>query len=350
MFVAIAGMFILPLKLMKSSAAEDYHSWRQTDSRWGNITLGSSNQTMAKSGCLVTSIAIMAVYSGAKSADNFNPGVLANSLNSVNAFSNGAISSWGKITEVIPDIKFIKKYSFTSSTQSGKASEMKSLTDQGYYYTCNVGNHWVFIERIEGSDVYMVDPAKDSVKLFEAYPLSSISELRVFTSKNPPQKVTSVKATEAKPIPTVPPATAAPVIEKWKLGEYYSACDSIGIFASPDTNSAMIETLESGYIVKITEVKGDMGCIQLGAERGWIDMNKLSAAGNSVNQATGDINNDGNIDKLDLSLLNEYITSLSELPDGISLLRECEVNAADINSDGVVDNNDVLEYLAIICE
>lgn len=93
-----------------------------------------------------------------------------------------------------------------------------------------------------------------------------------------------------------------------------------------------------------------MGCIQLGAELGWIDMDKLVYAGAPISLTKGDVNNDKLVDKLDLALLNEYIASLSILPDGVSLLRECEVTAADMTGDGIADNSDVLAYLSLICE
>ncbi|MBQ8297593.1 MAG: dockerin type I repeat-containing protein [Ruminococcus sp.] len=342
--VAMFGILLYPMHGIRTSAAEDYRMWRQADPRWGSINLGSSSQTMSSSGCLVTSLAILAVHSGAKDPESFNPGTFAESLNSINAFSGGAIASWGKITEVVPEIKFVKKYSFTSSTQSGKAAEMQAIFEEGYYMTCNVGGHWVFVEDIVGSEVYMIDPAKDETNLFDAYSLYNITELRVFTGKNPPQ------SSSAASQPTTQAPTAAPTTEKWKLGEYYASNASADILASANASANVIETLLNGYIVEITAVNGDWGCIQLGAEKGWINMNDLTYAGAPINQASGDINNDKKTDRLDLALLNEYIASLSELPDGISMLRECEINAADINGDGIVDNSDVLRYLALICE
>lgn len=348
---ALIGVVLNPITSMTTSAAEDYRLWRQSDSRWASITLGSSSETMSKSGCLVTSIAILAVHSGAKNADSFNPGTLANSLNSVSAFSNGAIASWSKLTEVLPDVKFVKKYTFTSATQSGKASEMKSIQNEGYYMICNVGNHWVFIDSIVGSDVYMIDPAKNDTKLFGAYSLSAVTELRVFTGKNPPKSTNAPAATTAPTTPSAVPTTAAPTTEKILLGEYYAGdYDFINIYNSSSGDSSVLEYLYSGQLVNITEIKNGRGCFQLGAEKGWIDIDHLIYAGNPTVHKAGDINDDGVVDNLDLALLNEYLGSLSELPDGISILRECELKAGDINGDGVADNNDVLEYLAIICK
>lgn len=355
--IALIGVILNPVSSLKISAAENYRQWRQFDSQWGSIKLGEGNCTMANSGCLVTAISIMAVYSGSENPDSFNPGTFANSLNAINAFSDGAIASWASITKVIPDVKFVERHTFTSSDQSGKASEMKNFLDKGYYVICNVGGHHVFVESISGSDVRMIDPAKNDTNLFSAYNNSGIVDIRVFSGKNP-YKSTTVKPTSPTTA-TQPPSvnttttitTTAPTTENYKIGEYFAFSGNyIGIFSSPESGSGIIEYLREGQIVNILSVKNGMGCVQLGAEKGWIDMKYLSYAGAPETHKTGDINNDGRTDRLDLALLNEYISSLSELPDGISILRECEIQAADINGDGTVDNNDAIQYLAIICK
>lgn len=335
---AIIATFFSSLSGFNVSAAEDYHKWRQTDARWGSITMGSSDQTVAKSGCLVTSIAILAVHSGSENPENFNPGVLANRLNSVSGFSYGAIASWAKINEVMPNVRFEENYYLKSSDKSGKAKEILSFINKGYYVTCDVGGHWVFVDGVKGDKVSMIDPAKDDTDMFASYGDYCGYELKVFSGKYP-----AVNG-------AAEPATAAPTTEKWKKGEYYSVSSSIKVHSSDNVNSKAIEVINEDCVVKVNSVKGDMGCIQLGNDKGWVDLNKFSYAGDSIQQLTGDINNDGVIDTVDITLLNEYISSLSELPDGISLLRECEIKAADINGDGVVDNNDVLEYLALVCE
>ena len=73
-------------------------------------------------------------------------------------------------------------------------------------------------------------------------------------------------------------------------------------------------------------------------------------AGNDDVHKCGDINGDNFINRLDLALLNEYLTSRSKLPEGISTLRECEIAAADINGDGDINNLDILEYLTLFCK
>lgn len=345
-FLALAAMIcvvIQPMEALKSSAAENYRLWRQSDPRWSDIQIGSAGATIRSEGCLVTAIAILAVHSGAENPDKFNPGTFAEALKKLDGFSAyGAISSWSKITDVIPKVKLESKYTFKSSSRAGKAKEMKALADGGYYLVCNVGNHWVFVDSIVGSDVYMIDPAKDDIKLFEAYQNSTVTELRVFTSAKKPVNTTGKTTAET---------TAAATEASYKTGEYYNLNSGyVKIYASSESNSAILENLEPRQLVKVDKVKDGWGCIQLGMEKGWVDLAQLTYAAEDKKHSCGDINNDGVINKTDLALLNEYLLSITELPDGISVLRECEASAADINGDGLVDNNDVLKYLALICE
>ena len=105
----------------------------------------------------------------------------------------------------------------------------------------------------------------------------------------------------------------------------------------------------SGYVINILEVNNDWGRISVGADTAWISMANVTYAGASPELKKGDINGDGNIDNLDLAVLNQYLDSLQYIPDGISMLRAAEIQSADINESGIVDNNDVLDYLIKIC-
>ena len=78
-------------------------------------------------------------------------------------------------------------------------------------------------------------------------------------------------------------------------------------------------------------------------------MNSMTVANCFTESVRGDINKDGEINLYDISLLNEYLKSLKFLPEGVSILSKSEIEAADINGDGVVDNGDVIEYLSFIC-
>lgn len=379
-FLALLGIMFHPISLLRTSAAEDYRQWRQMDERWANINLGNSSDIMAWSGCLVTSTAILAVHSSAKDANSFNPGTFVQSLNSVNAFDNyGCIASWSKVTEVIPDVKFVQYHAFSSATQSGMAAEMKAIQNNGYYMICNVGGHWVFIDSIVGDEVYMIDPAKDDTKLFSSYSISGISGVNVYTGKNKPVStspveqvtpntavttasaaatITTTTTTTAKPVTTTTTAattaikttTQAVTTVIFEFGEYYySGTGYVKIYSQPDKNSDTLYNIYSGQVVNIVDAANGMGCVALGSEKGWVDVEQLIYTGNDDIHKCGDINGDNFINRLDLALLNEYLTSRSKLPEGISTLRECEIAAADINGDRDINNLDILEYLTLFC-
>ena len=87
----------------------------------------------------------------------------------------------------------------------------------------------------------------------------------------------------------------------------------------------------------------------MGADTVWISMESVTYAGNPELLQKGDINGDGSIDNLDLAVLNQYLDSIQLVPDGISMLRQCELDSADINNSGIFDKNDVLDYLIKIC-
>ncbi len=388
-------------------ATEDYHSWRQTDERWANIPMGYSN--MAASGCFVTSIAILAAHSGSVNPETFNPAIFANAINGINGFTyEGAVASWSTISAVIPDVSVQGVNYFQSSDQSGKADEIRSVMENGYYVICNVGNHWVFVENVTGDDVYMIDPAKDEVLMFDTYSNFNITEYEVLTGKNPPSLFTAGSAdgteavttafttemtTETTTMETTTTTTTketttentdtttesttesttettttetttettttetTTVTEKEPVSQttdtgisaefYYSGEETTCIYTS---SGEVITEISSGEIVEVRKIESGYGLVTVNGEDGWIDMSFMTIAGNFVEAARGDINRDGEINLYDISLLNEYLKSLKFLPDGVSILSKSEIEAADINGDGVVDNGDVIEYLSLICK
>lgn len=357
----LEGVFI-SINPVKVNAAEDYRLWRQWDERWGDIYLGNSSDTMARSGCLVTAVAILAVHSGTKDPETFNPGTFVADLNEVGAFDSwGAIASWAKVTEVIPEIRFVKSGSFSSSTQSGKAEEILKVMNEGYHVICNVGGHWVYVEGVSGSDVYMIDSAKDEVKMFEGYDNAYITSWQAYTGKNPPnntigplETTTSTTTTTTTTTTTLTTATTtvttttAPII--YKSGEYYCVTEGLTTVYSRSSGGLDVTYLKKENVVNIISTENGRGCFALGNEVGWVDMKNLSYAGDADTHNHGDINNDGEITISDLAILTEYLKSLAELPEGVSILRKCEIETADVNNDGSTDALDLQKYLALICE
>ena len=98
----------------------------------------------------------------------------------------------------------------------------------------------------------------------------------------------------------------------------------------------------------VKKIENGKGLVVIDGVDGWIDMAEMNLAENFAVSIKGDINRDGEINIYDVSLINEYLTSLKFLPEGVSVLSSSEIETADINGDGVVDNEDVIEYLSLM--
>ena len=368
----------------KAHAADDFRLWRQNDERWGSYAIGGS--TVRSSGCYITSIAMAAVASGAKDTESFDPGVFAKTLNDMKAFNQwGGLSAWGSVNKAIPEVSIATaNLNFKSDTQSGKASEIKEYLDKGLYVICNVGGHWVYIDGIIGDDVYMADPAKDEILMFEAYDNKNITVFQAIKGKNPykgftpleiPEKDTETStvtssitttaaaalitttAVQTKAKTTTVTTTKAQTTPRpavttvtYKAGEYYCS-DSVPVkvWSDIETQKDAIASLSYGNVVRVLSVSGTVGEVKIGGRNGYVELTKLEYAGEPEEYEAGDVNNDGSFDTYDLALINEYLNSLGKLPEGISVLTTSEIAAADISGDGIVDNNDVLLYLMLIC-
>lgn len=374
-------------------AAEDFRLWRQMDSRWGDTAIGGSN--VRRSGCYITSIAMVAVASGARNTTDFNPGVFAKQLNDIGAFNySGGLSSWASVNKVVKEISIDSaNLSFKSTDQKGKAAEIKAALDKGSYVICNVGGHWVYVDGVIGDDVYMADPAKDDILMFKAYNNANITLYQLLKGKTPysgftplytPDGAASVTATAVTTTTTSTTTKAATTTTKattkaavttkaatttkaaaaatkeasttakpsttvtYVKGEYYCP-DSRTVTVYSEDGKETAAVLEEGNIVDVTAVNGDMGEVVINSKKCSVRLSELVFAGNGKKLVMGDINNDGAFDGYDLALINEYIISRSRLPEGVSVLTKSEIAAADISGDGLIDNTDVLMYLMRIC-
>ena len=376
-----------------AAVAGDFRLWRQNDERWGNNPIGGS--TVRQSGCYMTSIAMVAVASGARDTESFDPGVFSKDLNDIHAFNQwGGLSSWSSVSKVVEEIS-ISSYNleFTSKDQGGKAAEIKALLDAGSYVICNVGGHWVYIDGVIGDDVYMADPAKDEILLFEAYKNENITVYQTLKGKEPysgftplydvsaEEAVTTTavhsegatvttqtattttsaksgsttasasadpKSATSTMVSTTAKATtkAAPAV--YKTGEYYCTESKAAVYSEPNEKGASDISVENGNIVRVLSVSGSFGEVRIGGRKGWINLEYFGFA-EERELSVGDINNDGVSDEYDLAIINEYLSSSGRLPEGVSVLTGSETAAADINGDGNVDNTDVLIFLMRVC-
>lgn len=360
---------------MSASAAEDFRLWRQNDERWGSCPIGGS--TIRQSGCYMTSIAMVAAASGARDTESFDPGEFAKALNEINAFNQwGGLASWSSVNKVVNEISISSvNLNFATDDQSGKAAEIKKLLDEGSYVICNVGGHWVYIDGVIGDDVYMADPAKDEILMFEAYPNESITFYQTLKGKErykgftPLYDVNSEKEAEetepasasdaavttttaaASSVTTTITAgvTSVKVSAVCETGEYCCTENKAEVYTEADSESKSDISLEKGNIVNVLSVENGFGEVFVNGRKGWIILACFEPVNDDRELAAGDINNDGKADEYDLAVINEYLGSLGRLPEGVSVLTRSETAAADLNGDGTVDNTDVLLFLMRVC-
>lgn len=156
----------------------DYTTWRQGDPAWGNTALGDVH-TMAGSGCLVSSIAILMCHSGAYNPASLNPGSLRDWLDAKGYISHSsdryqdALLSFGLITKYSsPRFYFVNQTFFSTSTPlTDVVSKINNLLNQGYYVIARVKNsgHFVAVANTISGDARLYDPGAASKSLLSAY-------------------------------------------------------------------------------------------------------------------------------------------------------------------------------------
>lgn len=177
---------IFSVSVPKASADDSYKSWKQFNSEWSSMTLGSSGTTVGKNGCAVTALAMMCVHSGAVSADNFNPGVLVNFLNKDGAFNSSGGITWSKISDFSSNITFKSSNNNRYSSQQAAINTIKGYLNSGYYVLIRVNNsgstHFVTLDYMTDDAVYMMDPGKsNATELFSTYGYYNITGVRLFS-------------------------------------------------------------------------------------------------------------------------------------------------------------------------
>ena len=161
-----------------TAASGDYTTWKQGDSAWGDIPLGSSSTTIARSGCTITSIAMQIKRSGVDTSNvpgDFNPGSFVEALNKINGFSENGGIKWAKVTELVPHFKYVTTLDVRGNTQEEKLNKLKDLVGKGYYVIAEVkgatqnNEHWVAVDQVIGNKVTMMDPASSSTNMWSKY-------------------------------------------------------------------------------------------------------------------------------------------------------------------------------------
>ena len=202
---AVLAISAVGAGLAGALSSSEYKNWKQYGSSWSQLHLGSSSETVARSGCAVTSAAILMVQSGSVTDSDFTPGTIVSYLNAHGGFTSSGCIDWNKLSSYAPDFVYCGR-SNLSGSQADKASKMQSLLNQGYYLIANVknGGHFVAVDSVSGQNVTMMDPGSSSTSLFGKYAASGVISLRLFKGTN--SNVTEI----SEPEPTEPVTEARP--------------------------------------------------------------------------------------------------------------------------------------------
>ena len=156
--------------------------WRQGDSRWGNINLGTSDTTMQRSGCAVTAVAIAISCSGVKvnNVAGFNPGTLVKLMNSTNGF-DGANLYWSNsaITALAPSFHFVTSESVSGSNKD-KLDKVASNSASNRSIILHFKNdehprgHYVVLKSISGENFIVYDPGNGKVNTYNVADLDQL--------------------------------------------------------------------------------------------------------------------------------------------------------------------------------
>ena len=175
-----------------TAGSGDMVNWKQTDSRWSSLTLGSGGLTVGKAGCTSTSMAYLIAKSGTSlTVPSIDPGVFVKNASYTD--SNLVWDSWNTIAP-----------NFTMHTQGASVNvdnaaevlgEVLNTPYEGQYQQfiilyLSLG-HWVAVDHVADGKVYVFDPSPAAegegiVELSKAYKGSSLKSYNAFHATDVP--------------------------------------------------------------------------------------------------------------------------------------------------------------------
>lgn len=164
----------------------DFSNWKQSKQSWSSIHLGGSSNTIASSGCLVTSISMLLARSGIQvNVDGeLNPGTFVNKLNQIGGLDGGGNFLWGSVTKIAPNFVYGGKVNLSGMPQYEKLNILRQYSNQGYAIVVevkgNTGQHWVALDKIDGDQVLMFDPASSAKVMWDQYPSNNTSKFAYY--------------------------------------------------------------------------------------------------------------------------------------------------------------------------
>lgn len=166
-WVLVFCLLIPPAAPSVSAASDDYKSWAQVEGRWKNLKLGTSSETVARSGCLATSVTKLLIQAGIKSADSFDIYDFVTTMNKKGGLSSVGTLQWAKVEACYPEFDFIS-HEFNGMRGTYDAAEyydeIITWVRQGYHLVIRVKSngydHWVAVDEsrtLKYNKVYIMD-------------------------------------------------------------------------------------------------------------------------------------------------------------------------------------------------
>jgi len=184
-----------------AAAAGDtpYYEWKQYDPRWASVVL--TGKTMKQVGCLATSVAMLAVHSGLRSREGFDPGVFAAEMKKAGGFNEDDDLVWDAIPRAVPGLTALTPWERLEGTQAEKTARLKGYLDKGYQVAVAVkhGGHWVALRSVTDGVAVMMDPASASGDLFGKYPAKGVTRAALLCAEKPAGKLKETQPMTEKP-------------------------------------------------------------------------------------------------------------------------------------------------------
>ena len=171
-------------ELVIPEGSRDALNWKQYDSNWGSIKLGSKGETIKKVGCLATSVAIQIKLSGTQvNSENFNPGTWVQYLNKHGGFS-GSLFNWSDTwLGLAPNWHLVDARIYLPKSKEEKIRTIKQYLDQGYYPIMTVKKsegHWVAVTGVTNDNVLIADPGSAATTAWPKYEVTNTTRMAIF--------------------------------------------------------------------------------------------------------------------------------------------------------------------------
>lgn len=181
----------------------------QDDKRWETTKLGTSQDTIGQSGCLLTCFTMIAENCGHPEI----PPTLNRKFIDRGLYLNQCLLGAGTISTLYPDIVYGGDFAFNNDQVKEWLTNYNIIFKLDYDSNPNDGfqTHFVLLDRVD-TEIYLHDPIWGDCKLTDHYALSAILRVYLYKRIQPPT-----------PAPITPPAATEPPLTKESLADAFLA-------------------------------------------------------------------------------------------------------------------------------